>query len=462
MKKFLAIMIAVILVVTGTFSVFATESAIVFTVSEATASKGSNVAITVDVSQNSGMAGVIFTLDYDETALVLTDYENGTVYSSEPQIGKNYVWTELGKNTTKNGTLITFVFSVTEQAVEGAEYPISIRVRECSDVDRNHVDTSVVDGKISIPAPKGKITRADLVLAEDITVNYYAKLNPTCVGAQMRFTMNGEQTTVSGAATGREDEYVFALRGVAPQCMGDNIRAELMLEDEILDTIENYSVRTYCLNTLAKDAATLGISEEKCSALKILLADILEYGASAQLYFGYKTDALVNEGVEGSREFVELTKTKEYTETSYREEIKITSVGACLGHVNSLYIQFLAPDLTDDTCYITAYNEDTDTEVEYALSDAELLNAETGEYRLVLAPLYAMGYDDKYVIELFAPRSATSTRLTSVHFFEYSMSSFVYRMQHEKNGDLLTPKANLIRTIYNYGCSVNDYAGIAN
>lgn len=474
MKKVGAILIAVMMLFVGTVSVFATENAIVFTVSEATVSKGSEVEITVDVSQNSGMAGLIVTLDYEETVFSLEHCENGTVYSSQPQIGKNFVWaTADGHNTTNNGTLITFTFSALEGAVEGAEYPISILIRQCSDSNRNAVTTSVVDGKISIlesepepdpepePKPESKITHADMELAENITVNYYAKLDQTYTDPQMRFTMNGEQTTVNGIATGNVNEYAFAFQGVAPQCMGDNIQAELICGDKVLDIIENYSVKTYCLNTLAKDANTLGLSAEKFSALRTLLADLLEYGASAQLYFGYKTHALVNEGVEGSRDFVELTKTLQYTEKSDRDEIKITSVGAILENTNALYVQFLAPNLTDDTCYIIAYNENTDTEVEYALSDATLINAETGEYRLVLDPLYAMGYDDKYVIELFAPRSATSTRLTSVHFMEYSMSSFVYSMQNEKNGDLLTSRAKLLRTIYNYGCSANDYAAIA-
>ena len=60
------------------------------------------------------------------------------------------------------------------------------------------------------------------------------------------------------------------------------------------------------LNTLSQSAAELGMSAEKYAAMRTLIADMLEYGAKAQVYLNYKTDSLVNEGVTEQSEFVAL------------------------------------------------------------------------------------------------------------------------------------------------------------
>ena len=60
-------------------------------------------------------------------------------------------------------------------------------------------------------------------------------------------------------------------------------------------TKENYSVMSYCLNQLGKNASDLGLSEAKTEAFKTLLVNLVNYASEAQIYFNYKTDALAFE-----------------------------------------------------------------------------------------------------------------------------------------------------------------------
>ena len=435
------------------------------TIDSISAKPGETVVVEVSIENCPLVKSIGFTPVYDNSVLDLLSgewtIENGTLMENwSPETG-DAVLAFSDEAADINGTIFKLTFKVKENISVGEVTPVS-----CSIVLANgttNYQANIVNGTVSVISASSTITSADVVLESDITVNYYADIDPEHTSAQMRFTMNGVETLVDGEATGNGNEYVFAFRKVAPQCMGDNIKAELILGETVLDVKEEYSVKTYCTNTLAKSAAQLEMSEEKYAALRTLIADMLEYGAKAQVYKGYKTNALVNEGIEGKSKFVELTDTLKYTEESSRDEIKLTSVGVYFDYANSIYIKFLAPGLTEETCYIAVYNETADVEYEYALSECELLNEETGEYRLVLDPTVATGYGDKYIIELYAPRSASSSRLTSVHFVEYSISSYVYSMQNktEVNG-ALTPMAELARATYNYGLSASAYNSIAN
>jgi hypothetical protein len=141
---------------------------------------------------------------------------------------------------------------------------------------------------VALPASASTVDNefigANVALGSDITVNYYATAEKTPTA---KFTMNGKETTVTGVATGEPDEYVFAFTGVAPQCMGDNISAELIVDGTTVDVVDEYSV-------LANVTSPTVMNDEN----RQLIYDLLAYGAAAQQYANYKTDALVNDGYE--------------------------------------------------------------------------------------------------------------------------------------------------------------------
>ncbi len=85
-----------------------------------------------------------------------------------------------------------------------------------------------------------------------------------------------------------KEYYRFDYNGVSAKEMGDTLTATLVFtrdETEYSGTVDTYSLKAYAMERLAaSDDATF----------KTLLVDLLNYGAAAQTYFGYRTDALVN------------------------------------------------------------------------------------------------------------------------------------------------------------------------
>ena len=81
--------------------------------------------------------------------------------------------------------------------------------------------------------------------------------------------------------------YYFALEGLTALQMNDIIEARLCMErngESYVSLSDRYSIATYAYNQLNKT----GISD----ALKQVCADLLQYGAAAQSWKGYRTDAL--------------------------------------------------------------------------------------------------------------------------------------------------------------------------
>ena len=100
------------------------------------------------------------------------------------------------------------------------------------------------------------------------------------------FQFDGSTYTVSDY-TVEGDKYVFKFSGIAPHQMGDEITYTLHATydgEPVSSQAKTYSILTYCNYYLTGDN----------EALKTLLVDTLNYGAAAQNYKNYKTDALVN------------------------------------------------------------------------------------------------------------------------------------------------------------------------
>ena len=83
--------------------------------------------------------------------------------------------------------------------------------------------------------------------------------------------------------------YYFTLMGVTAVMMNDMVEATLHMTkggEQFVSAVDSYSVGTYAYSQLNKSNAS--------ASLKALCADLLRYGACAQIYKNYRTDALVN------------------------------------------------------------------------------------------------------------------------------------------------------------------------
>lgn len=116
------------------------------------------------------------------------------------------------------------------------------------------------------------------------------------------------------------ERVIFTLKGIQSVEMGSQLRATLYISDtqgrEVKSNVDTYSILAYAQTCFDH------YSYEEQPALYRLLMDTLNYGAAAQVYFGRRTDTLVNAGMEGYQQYAttelaaELTDTKVVTEDS--------------------------------------------------------------------------------------------------------------------------------------------------
>ena len=279
------------------------------------------------------------------------------------------------------------------------------------------------------------LTAASLSLGESLTMNYYAKADPAYSNVKMRFTYRGVTVTVDGTLHDASGEYVFSLKGIAPQYMSENIKAELIYVTEdgtetVLDVKESYSIRRYCDDALAAnpDNATLAT----------LLADLLAYGDAAQDYANYNEDTPVSEGFTVTpSEWQEVTDTDFTLSDKTREELCFTAAGVRFGYVNRLYFKIKAADLTGVTVTVNGKA--------YSAEDLEPVENADGTYILYTDAVYATEFDKVITAELTVDGEVIQT-------VTYSVKSYVFAKQNG-NDDM----AALAKALYSYGRSALAY-----
>lgn len=269
-----------------------------------------------------------------------------------------------------------------------------------------------------------KIVSASLTIGKDLTFNYYVSVSGIEYQSMvMKFTMNGN--TVEASPIEADGLYRFDFVKIAPQCMGDNVKAELVIDGAVKDVKDNYSVLIYLQNLLSNNPS---------NELATLIADILEYGAAAQNYKNYKTDDLVNADNSGATEFTELTQTdRNVTENSVKEGFSMINPGCYFDYANRLYIKFNAGE-----GYKVTIND---------VDFTENVKVENGVYVLYSQDIYATEFDKVFTFKLYDGETLVQTAT-------YSVKSFVFSKQNDTE-DIAT--ANLAKALYNYGLSAKAY-----
>ena len=132
----------------------------VFTVDTVTVSLDTQqVEIAVSVTNNPGILGMLFSVNYDQEALNLVDCENGVALSaltfqkpSRYKSGCNFLWYGSETGTVTDGEILLLTFEITDGANPGT-YPIIIQWSEEDILDNNCdlLNPDVVQGGIVIP-----------------------------------------------------------------------------------------------------------------------------------------------------------------------------------------------------------------------------------------------------------------------------------------------------------------------
>ena len=307
---------------------------------------------------------------------------------------------------------------------------------EWQGIDRALFQLSLVEANIHCLGACYDITAASLTLGDSLTMNYYAKADPAYGIPKMRFTYRGVTFTEEGVLDETSGEYVFSLIGIAPQCMREKIKAELLLVWEdgteyTVDMQESYSVREYCDDALAANPDNV--------ALAALLADLLAYGDAAQDYTDFNADTPVSDGFEAApSEWADVTDTDFTLSDKTREDIRFTAAGVRFGYVNRIYFKLKAADLADVTLTVNGKT--------YTADDLSLAENTDDTYILYTDPIYATEFDKVFSAELAVDGEV-------IQMLTYSVKSYVFAKQNTENNKM----AALAKALYNYGRSAVAY-----
>lgn len=280
------------------------------------------------------------------------------------------------------------------------------------------------------------ITDVTMDIGRSLEVEYHATLNKNHAAAQMRFTYHGETFLVDGVYDEALKTYVYTFDRISPQCMKDNVKAELILVNEdgtetVLSLKEAFSVRSYC---------DLLLEENPDDAeLTALIADLLAYGAAAQEYANYKTDDPANEDLNPTvGEWIPLTETDMSISKTINAGYRIMSAGVHFDSSVSIFYKLRVPNM--DGVALTVNG------ITYTAEDFALVEGTADTYVIYDVALTATDYN-KVFTAVLTLNGETIQTLT------YSVKSYVYSKQNTANKAM----ANLARALYRYGLSAEAY-----
>lgn len=283
---------------------------------------------------------------------------------------------------------------------------------------------------------KPEFSGAYISLGENISLIYRTKLPDGCEIVDFTVSFEGEAYSLAPVFVDT-GVYDFRFSNIMPYQMGDLADATVTVRygdgTEICVEKLGMSVRKYCELALK--------FYESDTKLVTLLSDMLVYGARAQEYRSYKTDALVTEGFEG-------LAPSEYDRAESAYEVIGDADDRFLGA--SLY-------LTDTLgVYLRVKSMDENAKVrltvasrvkEYSLS---ALVSDDGMYGILYTGIMAYEFDSVITAELIS--SDTGEVLSTL---KYSVLSYV--TENDENADEML--SELVKAMQNYGISAKSYRG---
>ena len=161
--------------------------------------------------------------------------------------------------------------------------------------DSTYVAPDVDPEPETVVAPK-MLTGATPLLNDTFNLDFravpYEGVNAD-VAPIMDFTFGNKISRVT-ATKNENGDYIMPFRKILAHCIADEISMRMYAVDEngsMFTETMTYSIKDYCSRMLAR--------EDVAPVVKQLLSDTLRYGAAAQAYAYYNTDAPATSGVTG-------------------------------------------------------------------------------------------------------------------------------------------------------------------
>ena len=296
-----------------------------------------------------------------------------------------------------------------------------------------------------------------LNLASDISINYavlasqlasYDRYRLDCVLPVYEGNTQTGTRIVSLDPVINGSYYYFTLTGVTAVNMNDIITATLYMfkgEDAYVSNPDIYSVAQYAYSQLSKTTTT--------TQLKTLCANLLRYGATAQTYKGYRTNALADRDLSNSQKTY-LTDLDAVTFGNHNRDLgdlsapEVTWVGKSLLLDSKVILRFVlntsgySGSIQDLTLHIT-YTDRNGDEKTTVVSNPRPYGTTAGQYSFDFDGLLAAELRTVLHAGVYAGNTRVSTTL------EYSVDTY----GNNKTGTLET----LCRSLMAYSDSAKAF-----
>ena len=280
------------------------------------------------------------------------------------------------------------------------------------------------------------IRSAYLHVNQDINLIYAVQVPEGFAHPKAVFDFMGAAYEQTDYTVDPDGKYCFEFTHITPQLMGEPVDITVTAEMNgytYSHTNTGYSIRKYCVNTLARSADPV---------LNTLLSDILAYGAAAQKYTGYKADALVTEDVTlCPSEYPGLSGLRARFVGTADPDTYWDGVSLCLRNNLSMDFRFyaastegLSVELTVDgrTQTVTEFDPVSGTDGKYSIS-----------FRGILATEFGNTVSAKFLLN--------GEQIGDV--LKYSVNTYICSKQDDSDPTL----AELVRALYGYGVSALTY-----
>lgn len=291
----------------------------------------------------------------------------------------------------------------------------------------------------------GEISGAQVTVGSDLSMNYYVDISNVASiedGAlTMKFTL-ADGTISSTVALDKSKTvvkdsktyYLFTFEGLAPQHMCDNIKAELLLNGTVVDSLGEYSIKQNAANLL---------SDSPSAELKQFVTDLLYYGAAAQTYTKYNTSNLATSG-----DIAALLGTPSNVEPTSDDAMSLTrnpDAPANSPYFRAASVWFdstnkIIVKLVGVTANTQLFIDETLVEISY--------DSATDTYSFTTDEIEATRFSEVFVFDIYENDEF-------VQSLEYSINAYAYsKYQNSNNPNMAT----LALALYRVGKSAEAYA----
>ena len=257
-----------------------------------------------------------------------------------------------------------------------------------------------------------------------------------------------ESTTVTLYPVEQGNYYYFTLEGLTAVRMNDRIRSVLHgTKDgqEYYSATDDYSIADYAYSQMNKVA--------NMDSLKTLCADLLRYGAKAQVYKNYRTDALADSKMTDShRAFLSDIDAVTFGNTNVTlndlPNASVKWVGKSLNLDSKVCLKFIfskgtyAGDVSELALHVS-YNDNKGVEKSVILETADLYNANLQYYAFTVDALLAAELRSVVSVQIYAGETPVSCTL------QYSADTY----GSNKTGEL----GDLCKALFAYSDSAKAY-----